>query len=299
MPEKRKVQLSEVIDRILDLRAYEMRVNNIEVIKKFYPDCPPLLVDESQIEQVFLNIIINAEQAMLEAHGKGCLEVETRWDTMRDVVKISFHDDGPGIPKEHLLKVFDPFFTTKPIGKGTGLGLSIAYGIVREHGGLITAVREKDQGSTFTVELPVAEDEIPENITVPPQPGKIAKVGNKKILVVDDEAAIVDLVRATLEEEGYLVETANDGNSAVRKIEEGSFDAVVSDLKMPGKGGTDIYMYCKDKKPELAGRFLLLTGDVAGSSALRLMKEHQVLHLEKPLDLRDLISYVNILFNAD
>jgi two-component system NtrC family sensor kinase len=134
-----------------------MRVNNIDVIRRFDHNLPFPLADEHRLQQIFLNIIINAEQAMLESQGKGRLTVRTRWNTRRLRVEIAFQDNGPGIPWQNLSKIFDPFFTTKPMGKGTGLGLSISYGIIQEHGGHIRALSDTDGGSTFTVELPVKE----------------------------------------------------------------------------------------------------------------------------------------------
>ncbi|MFQ6094007.1 MAG: PAS domain S-box protein, partial [bacterium] len=200
-PEKRRVQINEIVGRTLELRAYEMKVSDIELIKDFGADIPSLLADEHQLQQVFMNIIINAEQAMLEAHGMGRLKVTTRWDGERDVVAISFQDDGPGIAEEYLSKVFDPFFTTKPVGKGTGLGLSISYGIVQEHGGRITAFSKEGCGATFTVELPVVEVQVSEIVATAQQGEEMAEVEKKRVLVVDDETSVVDLVRETLERE--------------------------------------------------------------------------------------------------
>ncbi len=138
---------------MLDLRAYEQKVNNIEVDTHFAVDLPEIIADGFQLQQVFLNIVINAEQSMLEAHGKGILTVTT--DQVGDIIRASFADDGPGIAKENLGYLFDPFFTTKEEGKGTGLGLSICHGIITEHGGRIYAESELGKGATFVVELPV------------------------------------------------------------------------------------------------------------------------------------------------
>jgi CheY-like chemotaxis protein len=120
-----------------------------------------------------------------------------------------------------------------------------------------------------------------------------------RILVVDDEASIVDLIREALNVKEYSVEVAFDGHSAIRKIKEGHFDAIITDCKMPRKGGIDIYLYCKERNPALARRFLFLTGDVVAPGSLSFMKEHGVPHLTKPFDLRDLISSVNLLFKND
>ncbi|MFQ6094259.1 MAG: PAS domain S-box protein, partial [bacterium] len=298
-PEKRRVQINEIVGRTLELRAYEMKVSDIELIKDFGADIPSLLADEHQLQQVFMNIIINAEQAMLEAHGMGRLKVTTRWDRERDVVEITFQDDGPGMAEEYLSKIFDPFFTTKPDRKGTGLGLSISYGIVQEHGGCITAVRERDGGARFTVELPVVEVQVSEIGATFPSIEKMAEVEKKRVLVVDDETSVVDLVRETLEREGYVVETAYDGRAALRKIEEDRFDGVISDCKMPGVDGVDMYLYCKQKRPYLTERFLFLTGDVVAPNSHRFIEEHKVPHLSKPFNIEDLVSSVNLLFQSE
>ena len=151
--EKQPVDINKVIQAVLDLRAYEQKLNNIEVNTHFPADLPEIMANASQLRQVFLNLVVNAEQAMLEAHNKGILTVTT--EQVGDTVRASLADDGPGIPQENLGHLFDPFFTTKKEGKGTGLGLSISYGIITEHGGLINAENNNNGGATFTVQLPI------------------------------------------------------------------------------------------------------------------------------------------------
>jgi signal transduction histidine kinase len=136
------------------LRVYEQKVNNIQVRTQFAPDLLEVMADVFQLQQVFMNIIINAEYFMIEAHGKGTLTITT--ELAGDVIRASFADDGPGITKANLRHIFDPFFTTKEVGKGTGLGLSICHGIVTEHGGRIYAESKLGMGATFIVELPVS-----------------------------------------------------------------------------------------------------------------------------------------------
>ena len=152
-PVKQLSQINTVIEDILRLRAYEQKVNNIEVEKHLANDIPEIMIDPFQLQQVFLNIIVNAEFAMLEAHKKGKLVVTT--ERSENIVRITFADDGTGITKENLKHMFDPFFTTKEVGKGTGLGLSICHGIVTEHGGQIYARSGRGQGATFIIELPL------------------------------------------------------------------------------------------------------------------------------------------------
>ena len=152
-PVKQLSQVNTVIEDVLRLRAYEQKVNNIEIENRLVSDLPEIMIDNFQMQQVFLNIMVNAEFAMMEAHHKGKLVITT--EKSGDVIRISFADDGPGISKENLKHIFDPFFTTKEVGKGTGLGLSICHGIVTEHGGKIYARSEKKQGATFIIELPL------------------------------------------------------------------------------------------------------------------------------------------------
>jgi signal transduction histidine kinase len=147
-------QVNIVVEDVLRLRTYEEKVNNIEVEKHLALDVPEIMMDPFQIQQVFLNIIVNAEFAMLEAHQRGKLIITT--EKVDGMVKITFTDDGPGITEANLKRIFNPFFTTKEVGKGTGLGLSICHGIVTEHGGKIYVRSVQGQGATFVVELPLA-----------------------------------------------------------------------------------------------------------------------------------------------
>jgi signal transduction histidine kinase len=152
-PVKQLVDINSVIEKVLSLRAYEHKVENIQVVTRFAPDLPLTMADFFQLQQVFLNIIINAEHFMLEAHHRGTLTITTR--RAGNSIIASFADDGPGIAEEDMVHLFDPFFTTKEVGEGTGLGLSICHGIVTEHNGLLYAESEPGKGATFVVELPV------------------------------------------------------------------------------------------------------------------------------------------------
>ena len=154
--EKGLVNINSNIEKVLELRAYEQKVSNIQVNTRFAPDLPEIMADYFQLQQVFLNIIINAEHFMIEANNRGTLTITT--ERTGDIIRASLADDGPGIPKENLGHLFDPFFTTKEVGKGTGLGLSICHGIITEHGGRIYAESELGKGATFIVELPITTD---------------------------------------------------------------------------------------------------------------------------------------------
>jgi two-component system NtrC family sensor kinase len=155
---KQYADINDILQKALELRAYELKTSDIEVVLDLAPSLPKTMADFHQIQEVFLNIILNAEQAMSEANGGGKLSIKAQ--PVRDYIKISFADDGPGIPAEQLDKVFDPFFTTRQERGGTGLGLSVCHGIVAEHGGKIYAKSKLGKGATFFVELPLTTEEV-------------------------------------------------------------------------------------------------------------------------------------------
>ncbi len=152
-PAKELVDIHSIIQTVMELRAYEQKIENIQVVTQFATDLPEVKADGFQLQQVFLNIIINAEYFMTEAHGRGSFTITT--ERVGDIIRVSFADDGPGIAEENLPHLYDPFFTTKEVGKGTGLGLSISYGIITEHAGRIYAQSKLGKGATFVVELPI------------------------------------------------------------------------------------------------------------------------------------------------
>lgn len=155
-PQRQNGNVNEIIHRVINLRAYDLRLHNILVTMELAPDLPDIMVDDGQLQQVFLNLVNNAEHAMLEANGKGHIRIQSA--QVGNKIQIVVADDGPGIPREVLSRVFDPFFTTKETGKGTGLGLSISYGIIKEHGGEIKVQSQFGEGTTFIVELPVEQE---------------------------------------------------------------------------------------------------------------------------------------------
>jgi PAS domain S-box-containing protein len=155
-PERKPVSVNNCIEKSLELHAYRMRVNNIEISTELQADLPTTMADFYQLQQVFVNIITNAEQAMTESNGRGKLEVTSQLSG--DMIQVRLSDDGPGMPEEVLSRAFDPFFTTKDVGKGTGLGLSICYGLIQQHGGHIRAESSPDKGTTILVEIPVISE---------------------------------------------------------------------------------------------------------------------------------------------
>jgi len=156
-PERTYTDVNKLVEAAIALRAYEMEAANIRVTTRLAPDLPRTMADAGQLQQVFLNIILNAEVEMRLAHGGGRLMVKT--ERADDGIRISFKDDGPGIAREYLARIFDPFFTTREVGQGTGLGLTLCHQIVTEHGGRIYARSRPGKGATVIVELPIVVEE--------------------------------------------------------------------------------------------------------------------------------------------
>jgi len=282
------VDVTDVVRETAALRAYEHRMANIQVIDELTGGLPPVFVDPHQIQQIVLNLIINAEQAMLAAHGRGTLTLRSWHDPVRDAVMVDVSDDGPGVPADAQPRVFDPFFTTKAVGKGTGLGLTVAYAIAQEHGGSIAVRSAEGLGASFVLELPVSGMPLRHQEHVPVQVLPSVPKGTRA-LVIEDEAALGDAVAAALADEGFRPDRAHDGEEALRKVNERHYDVIICDLKMPKVDGMTFFREVVAKTPHIARRLIFVTGDVAGTEAERFLEESGCRWVPKPFRLRDLV----------
>jgi two-component system cell cycle sensor histidine kinase/response regulator CckA len=285
------VDVNQVVRATLALRTYEQRVSNVNVIDALAAGLPQVFADGHQIQQVLLNLIINAEQAMLSANGRGTLVVRTWHEAGREAVVLEINDDGPGVPDDVQGKIFDPFFTTKEVGKGTGLGLTVAYAIVQEHGGRIRVESRPNAGASFFVELPVTGAKLAAAAPSRFQPHDEAAKG-ASILVVEDEAQLANAVVDALTDAGYIVEHASDGEAGLMRIKERAFDAVICDLKMPRLDGQSFHRQLASEVPALVGRVVFVTGDVAGTEAETFLESSGCRWLAKPFRLGDLLRVV-------
>jgi two-component system NtrC family sensor kinase len=282
------VDLNQVVRETLALRAYEQRLGNITILEALASGLPNVFADPHQVQQVLLNLLINAEQAMIAAHGRGSIIIRTWHDLERDAVVLEVNDDGPGVPEEVQPRIFDPFFTTKEVGKGTGLGLTVAYAIVQEHGGRISLQCRPAGGTSFYVELPAGDG--PLKPALPRAPDRQAAVGaGASVLVVEDEAALGAAVAEALADAGFTVDRAGDGLEALDRLKAGWYDLIVCDLKMPRLDGPSLYRELEANRPELTPRVLFVTGDVAGTEAERFLEESGCRWLAKPFRLKDLL----------
>jgi len=281
------IDLNQVLRETLALRAYEQRVTNVAVIDALASGLPLIFADPHQIQQVLLNLIINAEQAMLTANGRGTLVVRTWHDATREAVLLEINDDGPGVPPDVQAKIFDPFFTTKEVGKGTGLGLTVAYAIVQEHGGRIR-IEPARRGASFVLELPVTPGTRRETAAAPTA-DELKKLAGRRVLVVEDEAALATAVADALTDAGFVVDRAGDGEEALATVRERPYDLVICDLKMPRLDGRAFYRAIAATAPALAARLIFVTGDVVGTDAERFLEESGCPWLAKPFRLGDLL----------
>jgi PAS domain S-box-containing protein len=284
-PQKQAVDLRRVLEETLALRDYDLKLNNIRVEREFESPLPPVTADAHQLEQVFLNIINNAVDAMLEASRGGSLHVHI---FARDgMVVTDFRDTGPGIrdPK----RIFDPFYTTKGVGKGTGLGLSICYGIMKEHQGEISARNHPEQGAVISIQLPVSEAPLeaePSERAARKQPNLAGRV-----LVVDDEEAVLDFEAEALRGAGAQVTTRMNGEDAVALLGQQSFDAIIIDGKMPGGWtGVDVYHWIAEHRPGLELAVVFAISNFADVEIRRFIEEKKVPCIVKPFDVADLIA---------
>ena len=278
-PEPRPVDIRAVIDRACGLKAYDLRRHSIELRTQVAAALPLVAGDDQRLIEVVLNLLTNAEQAMAAAGRGGTITV--RCEVAGDHIHLSVSDDGPGIPPEILGRIFEPFFTPKEVGVGTGLGLSICQGIVRQHQGELWAESDIGAGATFHVELPVpltpparASGPTEERPPLPPL----------LILVVDDEPSARELMARVLKGDGHAVDTASDGTDAGSRLREASYDCVVADMRMPGMGGQELYRLAEQTMPELARRFIFVTGGTMSPKTSAFLSSTASRHLMKPID---------------
>jgi two-component system NtrC family sensor kinase len=293
-PEKSLVDVNAILGSVLSLLSYQLRVDGIEVRTALDPGVPGVLGDHHLLQQVFLNIINNAHQAMREPGGSRTLHISSAWIGPDDaggaagMLRVEIRDTGPGIPPENLKRIFDPFFTTKTTGQGTGLGLSLAHRTIHDHGGQVYARSQLEKGTTFVVELPrgLPEEEASSDARAgegpPPEANR-----PRSILVVDDEPALGELLVEALSSEGHRVHSVANGLEALRLIRQGEYDVIISDLKMPRMDGHQLFEQVRQVKPELAKRMIFSTGDVASAQTQAFLTETGAPFIVKPFDIRD------------
>jgi len=286
------IGVNELIKQAVNLKRYQLRVNNIQLISEPCEVSYPVLVTAQQMQQVLLNLLNNAEQAIAKTDRQGIVRVEA--GRRGEKVFITVTDNGDGIPAHILPYIFDPFFTTKNLGEGTGLGLSIAHTLIENHGGTITAKSEPGH-TIFTIELPLARNpstSISEETEVlPPLPAhRSQQMG--RVLVVDDELAIVDAICEFLTLQNINADRANDGHEALKLISKHRYDAIISDIRMPGLDGKQLYERASAMQPAYRTRFLFMSGDLVRESTQTFVSSLNCPCLAKPFALHVLYQHL-------
>ncbi len=288
------IDLNDVVQRASALMGHELRLRRIDLRADLADDLPPVSGDRFQIQQVVLNLLTNAVQALGTEEGDHARVVAIATDATAAGVRLRVSDTGPGIPEEQIPQIFDPFFTTKAPGEGTGLGLAITYGIVQQHGGKIEAGRAAGGGARFEVTLPAAEgsDVEPTPADTPAATEPASAVGRQPVpgstvLLVDDDPAVRRTIGVLLARTGQRVEPARDGLHALEMLRAASFDLVLADPRI-AVGSEQILAHALARDhPELKGRTIFLTADVRPETDA-MLRELGWRYIRKPFDIREL-----------
>ena len=289
-PERKPYSLNELVQSVIALMRYQLRMDNIEIESATDPELPYLNGDAHQLQQALLNLVTNAHQAMKQGRG-GKLTIRTGL-AGADLAELVVEDDGPGIPAANRNRIFDPFFTTKAPGEGTGLGLSLVYGAVTAHGGTVECRASPAGGARFVVHLPLGHKQDDTTAAEEGPAGEVPPVGRSSILVVDDELPVARLLAEMLGSEGHEVDVATDGNQALELLSEGQYDLVVTDYRMPGLGGKPLCDAIARDFATLKDRVIMTTGDTVSGEPERAASEAGVPLIHKPFDLDDFRSLV-------
>ncbi len=274
-PQREPLDVNMVVQRTLRLRGYQLTSNKISVEADLAPELPSVIGDARQLQQVCLNLVTNAIQAMAVLGG-GTLFVTTRHDG-EDVV-LDMRDTGPGIPEAARAHIFEPFFTTKGEGEGTGLGLSVSYGIISAHGGKIEVANTSGAGTTFRVALPAAEAQPSDDSARDSGPIVLrSPLAGIRLLFIDDEPSLRSGMQAFGEMRGFTVLAAADGIAGLEMVRTASVDAIVCDLRMPGMDGPAFHERLRRERPGLAARTVFVTGDVVTTSTRTAVTRQPVL----------------------
>lgn len=285
--ELESADLNGVVKSVIDIMAHQLKLGRLEVRLDLESGLSNVRGNRQELQQVVLNLLTNAMQAM-EGRPDPILQIRTENRGNRVLVTVS--DNGPGVPEDIRSKIFEPFFTTKPVGRGTGLGLSICYGIINDLRGTISLESSPGNGAEFVIDLP-ADSGVDEHRSRPAA-AKPRDLTGKKVLVVDDESDVREMITELIGSLGCNVISAGDASQAMAILAQDSFDVIVSDLRMPDMNGREFFSTSSELYPEYADRFIFVSGDTAGESANGHMDELGDRLLHKPFSLREIAEMI-------
>jgi signal transduction histidine kinase/CheY-like chemotaxis protein len=318
LPERRLVSLNQIILRATDLQRFALEAEKIHLEIDLDPVLPFVQGDPGQLQQVLINLVGNAQQAIKQQGGGGVIRLRTRKIGEQRLL-LEVEDTGPGIPQAILARIFDPFFTTKPAGVGTGLGLAIVLSVVREHGGQVRVKNSPQGGAIFQIELPAAAG-VPQEkeamkfesqrkdreiaatgqlgeigIRTVPQPGSARAA---RVLVVEDEPTVARLIGDVLEDEGMNVDVLLDGREALDRAGRQHYDLVICDMRMPGLDGQHFYKSLVRTGNPLRKRFLFVTGDIVAAQTREFLEKNHLPHVAKPFRVEELTEKVHLVLES-
>lgn len=292
--------LSEIIEVAIDVAGYSLRTSGGTIDLDRSENLPRVAVDRDQMAQVFSNLIVNAEHAMRGIEEEPRLSISIEHDKKRSAVVTRVSDNGKGMSGEVQKRIFDPFFTTKDVGEGTGFGLAFCHRIVATHQGQLTVSSAQGKGSVFTLSLPVAKT--PRSALAPQSPRarlELARGNREAILVVDDEVDVANLIAETLTSHGFDATTAAGPQAALDTLKTRQFDAIISDVKMPGMRGDELMKTIIEAEPRYRGRVGFVTGDSLTKTVETFLSQGRVPFIEKPIITHEIVSLAASLSQPD
>lgn len=284
--ERTAASLTDIVQATVALRKYEFTMSGITLTEAYADDLPPVVVNREEIQQVLLNLLLNAEQAMKPTGRPG--QILLRTYASAHGVAIELADNGPGVPATVARRIFEPFYSTKGVGEGTGLGLSIALGIAEAHGGTLELVPGLEEGACFRLTLPAAASAADQPQTTAAPNATWMAVPGRRALVADDEAALRSLLHRLLTRRGFAVDVAEDGLQASGMIEVNRYDVILCDVQMPRMTGTQLYESLRRRQPHLASAFVLISGDTLNRPLQAFAETAHIPLLSKPFGAKNL-----------
>jgi signal transduction histidine kinase len=288
--ERQAVSLNRVVEGAVELLAYPLRVDTVEIALELAPDLPDIWADPHQLHQLVVNLVSNAHQAMRTISTRRRISLTTRLDPAASRVLFAVADTGPGISSEVQGRIFEPFFTTKPVGQGTGLGLSLCQGIVERHEGSIRVASQPGHGAVFSIELPI---DLRETAALEaPRPAALPPLREKMVLIVDDDRDVAETLEALLQIDGHHVELVGNGAIALERLNNQTYDLILSDVRMPDTDGPRLYTQLERHHPELLRRVAFLTGDTLSAETKEFLDRTRVPTMAKPFTLEQVRTLI-------
>jgi CheY-like chemotaxis protein len=277
--EQRPTQVNDVLMMAIEIQQHALQTSGVELRLQLDPDLPIIHAAADQLHQVFLNLIVNAQQALAECAGPRQLLVSSFQEAQQ--IHILVEDSGAGVPETIRSRIFEPYFTTKPMGVGTGVGLPVSLGIVKAHSGDITVSDSRLGGAKFHIILPITE--APQPCEPPESRERTAKLESQtRLLIVDDEPEISSMLGDILASDAAQIDFADNGWVALDLLAKHHYDAILTDLRMPSLDGVALYGKIIEQYPEMAARTIFISGDALSPNMASFLSELDAPLIEKP-----------------